>query len=264
METHLLIIDPQNDFCNEGGALYVQGASEDMERLAEYIKDEIENIDVITVTLDTHDIHDIAHPAMWENQEGENPEPFTIISYDDVCNQEWKLINSGMDNEEALDYAKKYTNSLAVLGKYPLCIWPPHCLEGSFGHEVYEPLAEALSEWERVRDKKVNYVIKGTNPLTEHYSAFSAEIPLDNDPKTKENLELYNSLINSDTILVAGEAGSHCVASTIEDLVEYGKEEISSRLEILENTMSPVTGFEKAQEAFFQRMRDISVRFTRV
>lgn len=34
---HLLIIDPQNDFCSPDGSLYVHGAEQDMQRLADFI-----------------------------------------------------------------------------------------------------------------------------------------------------------------------------------------------------------------------------------
>jgi len=34
----LLIIDPQVDFCDPSGALYVPGAEKDMERLSEMVK----------------------------------------------------------------------------------------------------------------------------------------------------------------------------------------------------------------------------------
>ena len=38
MNTHLIVIDPQNDFCDpKRGALYVKNAEKDMEALAEFI-----------------------------------------------------------------------------------------------------------------------------------------------------------------------------------------------------------------------------------
>jgi nicotinamidase-related amidase len=49
----LLIIDPQVDF-HPGGSLAVAGADEDSKRIADFIDNNIDNIDEIYVTLDTH------------------------------------------------------------------------------------------------------------------------------------------------------------------------------------------------------------------
>ena len=37
LNIQLLIIDPQNDFCDPNGALFVPGADEDMKRLASMV-----------------------------------------------------------------------------------------------------------------------------------------------------------------------------------------------------------------------------------
>ena len=74
--THLLIIDPQNDFCDlppgycptdpltglaTQPALPVAGAHADMLRLASFIRAASHSIDDITITLDSHQHLDIAH-----------------------------------------------------------------------------------------------------------------------------------------------------------------------------------------------------------
>ncbi len=38
MDLRILIIDPQNDFCDKNGALFVPGADDDMIRLAGMIR----------------------------------------------------------------------------------------------------------------------------------------------------------------------------------------------------------------------------------
>lgn len=47
MRIYLAIIDPQNDFCAPEGALFVPGASADMERLAQMIRIHKEKLDHI-------------------------------------------------------------------------------------------------------------------------------------------------------------------------------------------------------------------------
>ena len=59
-----LIVDPQNDFCDPKGTLYVPGAREDSLRLSDTIKRLRDKISHISVTLDTHRLIDIAHPLL--------------------------------------------------------------------------------------------------------------------------------------------------------------------------------------------------------
>ena len=80
---HLAIIDPQADFADPRGSLYVPGAQEDMQRLGTMIERLIDKITDITVTLDSHRTVDIAHPLTHKNSKGEHPQPFTIISAED-------------------------------------------------------------------------------------------------------------------------------------------------------------------------------------
>lgn len=87
--TQLLVIDPQNDFCDlpEGWcpgelrpSLPVAGAHADMQRLAGWIRREGAKVDAITVTLDSHQRYDIAHPAFWQQGDGGDVAPFTAIT----------------------------------------------------------------------------------------------------------------------------------------------------------------------------------------
>ena len=108
--------------------------------------------------------------------------------------------------------ALTYVQTLAKNGRYPLCIWPPHCLIGSPGHAVMPELFAALLDWEQ-RFALVDYVTKGSNIWTEHYSAVQADVPDPADPGTQINTALIQTLLKADMIAVAGEAGSHCLAT---------------------------------------------------
>src|SRR6185437_11277693 len=86
---HLMIIDPQNDFCDIGvneqpphplrpnervaPALPVTGADADMKRLAHWLNDNSGRIAQIHVTLDSHQPFDIAHPTFWRDANGNHP-----------------------------------------------------------------------------------------------------------------------------------------------------------------------------------------------
>ncbi len=241
----LLIIDPQVDFCCPNkGALYVPGAEKDMERIAQLIKNFGSKIKQIHVTLDCHHEIDIAHPLMWMNSDGKNPDPFTIISHKDVVDGIWFPIFAelpGRRKISAREYAKGYTKELEDSGRYPLCIWPQHCLIGSEGNQVMPNLYAALQGWEKEKLNNIDYVSKGSNPWTEHYSAIKAEVPDGADVSTQLNIDLIKTLMNADTILIAGEAGSHCVKNTVEDIADgFNNDSCIKKLVLLEDGVSPV------------------------
>lgn len=247
MKTHLLVIDPQNDFCDpKHGTLYVPGADGDMARLAGLIDRIGAAIDGIHVTLDSHHPIDIAHPIFWRDASGEAPAPFTGITPDDVRGGKWTTRRA-----EDRDRALAYLDALAAGGRYPHTIWPPHCLIGSRGHNVDPTLFAALTRWEIAQHALVDYVMKGTNPWTEHFSAIRAEVIDPDDPSTQPNTRLIAALKGADRVLIAGEAGSHCVANTVRDLADVlGERARVERLVLLEDTISPVPGFEAFQADF--------------
>jgi len=255
MSTKLFIIDPQVDFCDPiSGALYVDGAEADMSRLAHMIRRLGPRVDAIHVTLDTHHYVHIAHPIFWQNAAADHPTPFTIISRDDVENRKWSATNPNLQ-ERALAYVRKLDSNQ----RYNLCIWPYHCLIGSSGHAVMPELHSALIEWER-RFAVVNYVEKGSNLLTEHYSAIQAEVLDPEDPSTAVNRKLIEALASSDILAVAGEAGSHCVANTIRDLVAQIDSDHVRRIVLLTDAISPVKGFETLQTDFIRDMVNLGVQ----
>lgn len=249
-QIQLFIIDPQVDFCSPNGALYVAGADKDMSRLAAMVGRLGDAIDAITVTLDSHHPIDIAHPIFWRDSSGAHPGPFTIITADDVNAGRYTTTHPGM-----MARATKYVNQLKANGRYPLCIWPPHCLIGSEGHAIMPELFTELRQWEERRLRMLNLVTKGSNYWTEHYSAVQADVPDPEDPGTALNWDLIKALKSADTILIAGEALSHCVANTIRDVAyNFGPENVK-KFCLLEDCSSNVAGFEQLGEAF---VRDLT------
>lgn len=248
MQIDLLIIDPQNDFCEPTGSLFVQGADEDSKRLADFINKIGPKLNNIHVTLDTHHFVDVAHPIFWRNKEGHNPDPFTIITVDDVDKGVW--IPS---HPTFMDRGKAYVHELAKNNRYQLCIWPPHCLIGSPGHNVQSDIYAALLNWEN-RPSMVHYVTKGSNLWTEHYSAVMADVPDPADPTTQLNTQLIKMLQDKDMILLAGQARSHCLANTVRDIADNFGDDNIKKLILLEDATSDVTGFEILGDQFVKDM----------
>ncbi len=256
MKKALVVIDPQNDFIISPefkGALGVPGAYEDMLRIAEYVRKE--NPEHIVVTLDTHNTFDIAHNAWWVDKDGNHPQPFTLITVEDVEKGIWKA-----SKQEFQSHAEFYVKKLSEQDKYKLLIWPDHCIEWTKGHEVSPELAESLNEWEVKNDKKVEYVYKGMNHKTEHYSALKAEVVLDKEEDTQLRKDIINKLVDYDQILITGEASSHCVGGTTLDLLENMEPQKRDSVVILKNCMSPVPGFESGAETFFQKAKDLNAQ----
>ena len=251
----LLIIDPQQDFCNPKGfdyegTLYVKGAEKDMDNLATMVKRIGSKLNDIHVTLDSHQAVDIGHPAYWVGRDGKNPAPFTQITLSDVQKGVW--------HPAILAYQKrveKYAEAIEKGGRYPMIVWPPHCLIGEQGHNVYPPLAAALREWGEKQIAVVDYVTKGSNPHTEHYSAVRAEVPDPADPTTQLNTELIETLKKVDEILIAGEALSHCVANTVSDIATaFGNDDYVKKFVLLEDCSSKVVTGDKATDKFIDDM----------
>jgi nicotinamidase/pyrazinamidase len=242
---HLVVIDPQNDFCDPKGSLYVTGADADMDRLADMVHRIHGKLDDIHVTLDSHRKVDIAHPIWWKDSSGARPNPFTIITAADVADGKWTTYMPSF-HKRSLEYLRE----LEASGRYPHCIWPPHCLIGSWGHNIYQPFYDALQVWED-SFATVDYVTKGSNIYTEHFSAVTAEVPDPEDPTTQMNTAFVQTLENADIILLAGEALSHCVANTLRDTANaFSNPKYIEKVHLLVDASSSVPGFEHLGEAF--------------
>ena len=245
----LLAIDPQNDFCDSKGALFVPGATEDMERLAAMVKRLGSKISKVHVTMDSHHENHIAHPGLWVDKAGNHPNPFTLISSSDVETGVWSPVNPGWRGR-FLDYVR----TLEKNGRYVLCIWPVHCVIGSWGHGLYPAFSEAIRGWERDNLKNVDFVTKGSNWTTEHYSAVQADVPDSADPSTQLNTGLIQILQEADAILITGEALSHCVCNTVQDIANGFDPENVKKFVLLTDTSSNVPGFENLGEQFVKDM----------
>lgn len=234
-KTHLLMIDPQWDFCHPTGRLSVAGADKDMERLAAFINANGNKLEDIHCTLDSHQTIHVAHPIFWKNSRGTHPDPFTLITADDVRKGVW-MTTAVAWQAKGLHYVEQLEKN----GRYQLCIWPPHCIIGSRGAALMPEINEALERWETTHFAKVDFVPKGSNYFTEHYSAVKADVPDNSDNSTKLNTDLIDILAQADEILITGEALSHCVANTVTDIADnFGADNVQ-KFVLLSDTTSPV------------------------
>ncbi len=253
----LLLIDVQKDFCFPEGSLYVggrsgEGALDDNARLARFIYANLANLSDITCTLDTHYPYQIFFPAFWRDRAGAPLAPHREIHAEEiragdvVPNRDITSWVSEGDADWLRRQAEFYCDELERAGKYTLYLWPPHCLLGSAGHALAGVIHEARLFHAFARSAAGGIEVKGGHPLTENYSVLSPEVLKRHDggaPLAERNLRLGKRLLEADMLVVAGQAASHCVRSSIDDLLDQIREEdpkLARKVFVLRDCMSSV------------------------
>lgn len=305
--------DTPFDQKSNSAGLPVPGAKADLDKLAVFLRENGDKFDEIHVSLDSHTKKHIGHIGFWNKVEVNRvmqPRPLQQFYVKDGQENKIFIGDFGVDaavpqtpevevkvkdeNEELQEWAYKYVKKMQDDPNKPVpCLWAEHCIKGSDGWKVYEPL---LIELNKLLDK-VFYHEKGTNDLVEMYSIFSAENPYeelledvsekckkkiaelypnvihvgeipdkhDNTPNDKENYNttfndvLFKKLIGenkNNKIFVCGEAKSHCVKTSLEDMLkncgdfEFPKENIY----VFEDMTSLIPGYEIPTEAAYKKM----------
>ncbi len=226
----VLAIDVQNTFCNPQGELYVAGMSgtgavDDAQRLVEFLYRNLPVITHVTATLDTHRVYAIFHAMFWVDEQGNHPAPFASITNADVVAGVWRpnpVMTSalGISLMAAQRHVEHYTAELEKRGRYTLTIWPYHGILGDKGHTLVSGLAEAMAFHGMVRGAQPGIEIKGTHPLVENYSVLGPEVTtLGNGTPVPRNVKFIEALMKYDALVITGQAKSHCVSWTIDDLL---------------------------------------------
>jgi nicotinamidase-related amidase len=252
----LLLVDCQNTFCTPGYELFVGGRSghaavDDSRRLCEFIYRNLATISQVVVSLDTHMAMQVFHPAFLVNDKGDHPAPYTMVSVDDVESGRWRVnaalseVVEGRTQSDLQRYLIHYCRQLKQQGKYELMIWPYHAMLGGVGHAMVPAIEEAIFFHTIARQSQVEFVIKGANPLTENYSVFSAEVTSDENGNSiaQKNTLFLKQVMSFDAVIIAGQAKSHCVAWTVDDLlveIENRSPSLVKKIYLLEDCMSPV------------------------
>ena len=256
----VLVIDGQGDFCDDfpGATLPVTGAGEDMKRLGGWITRYASMIASLHATLDCHDLFHIANTTFYiDGATGAQVAPFTAITSADFRAGKYRLVP-----QLAFLYTRvlAYMEALESTGRYVLITWPPHCQVGEPGHNLHPALITAFRAWKEQWARPVNFVAKGNNFMTEHYSAVRAEVPDPSDPSTSINMGLIRVLQDHDQVILAGEALSHCVLQTGDDIISQFGAGNADKIAILTDCSSPVTGFEPQAKDFLARASAQGVR----
>ena len=279
----LLCIDVQNTFCIPEFELYVGGRSlrgpiEDNQRLVNFIYQHLNLITHISFTMDTHKAMQIFHSIFLVDNQGNSPDPLTLVSVDDIRQGRWKFNsaiahNLGISPETGQQHLEHYTSELEKNEKFDLTIWPYHALLGGIGHALVSSVEEAIFFHTIARQSQPDIIIKGENPLTEHYSAVGPEVLTkpNGEQIGRKNRQFHKIVLDNDALIIAGQAKSHCVAWTIEDMLSYFQENDPEQLQkiyLLEDCTSPVVvpdvvDFTEQAEAAFQRFAEAGMKVVR-
>ena len=254
-KTWLLLIDVQNTFCLPDFELYVggrsgRGAVEDNTRLCQFIYRNLANITHITATLDTHLTMQVFHAIFFVDRNGHHPAPYTDIHVADLKNGSW-IFNPALASQFdiAPEYGQQmilhYAEELEKKGKYALTIWPYHAMLGGIGHALVSSVGEALFFHSLARTSQYEIDIKGDKPFTENYSVVGPEVltgPMGEALGVRDR-KYVEQLQQVDRLIIAGQAKSHCVAWTVQDLLDdinAVDPELAKKVYLLEDCTSPV------------------------
>lgn len=279
MRVDLFVIDGQNDFCASGknrehdggnrGALFVDGADLEAEKLGRMIKRLSPQISNIHATLDSHHRLDGSHHIAWRDSSGRVAPPFTLVTNRDIAEGTWvPSFRFGIwqgQKVPAKEWALCYTRRLEEIGRGPLCLWPVHCQIGTWGNNLYSPISRAFDDWCEANGDWVRYIIKGTWVWSEHYSGLQADVPDETRPETQLNEDVLNDALSVDRVLWSGWAGSHCLRFSALDAINYfgpGINEFSRKCVFFEDASAPVPdipgalfSFAKWREEFLEEVK---------
>jgi nicotinamidase-related amidase len=251
----LIVVDVQNTFCIPEYELFVAGRSgtgavDDNRRLCEFVYRNLGTITQIFPSLDTHHAMQVFHAIWLVDDDGNHPAPYSLISAEDVEAGRWRVNppvadTLGIDMDYVRRHLVHYARRLAAGGKYDLTIWPYHAMLGGIGHALVSAVEEAIFFHGVARHSRPEFQVKGDNPLTEHYSMLGPEVTEgpDGDRLGGRNTGLIDKLLTFDAVAVAGQAKSHCMAWTIDDLLDDAdvrERRLAERTYLLEDCTSPV------------------------
>lgn len=279
MRICLLAVDVQNTFCTPGFELFVggrsaKGALDDNRRLCDFVYRNLASITQVAVTLDTHQAFQIFHAPFLVDAAGRHPEPYTFVTVEDVESGRWRVDPKaaeamGISHTHADAHIRAYIEALGRSGRFELTIWPFHAMLGGIGHALVSALEEAFFFHAVGRRSQTRFEPKGQNPLTEHYSVFGPEVTEGPHGETlgERNAVLVRALADFDAVLVAGQAKSHCVAWSVDDLLRTAPE-LAPKLYLLEDCSSPVVvpgavDYTADADAAFARFADAGAHIVR-
>jgi nicotinamidase-related amidase len=276
-------IDLQNTFCIPDFELFVAGRSgmgavEDCKRICEFIYRNLGVLTRIYMTMDTHMAVQIFHPIFLIDDKGEHPPPLTMVTEADIASGRWRFNpdiaeSLGILPENGQEHLRHYTHKLKGKKKYDLTVWPYHAMLGGIGHALVSSVEQAVFFHTIARQIQAEFVVKGQLAKTESYSAIGPEVLEDKDGEqiARKDQTIIKLVEDYDIVIIAGEAKSHCVSWTIDDLlaeIKVGDEKLAQKVYLLEDCTSPVVvpgvvDYSDEADSSFQRFAEAGMHIVR-
>lgn len=126
-----------------------------------------------------------------------------------VATQDWHPRDHG---SFAANHPGKQVGDVIELNGLPQMLWPVHCVQGTRGAELVDPLK---------RERIATVIQKGTDPGIDSYSGF-----FDNGHRKATGLEQYLRSRGVDSVYIMGLATDYCVKFTALDARKLGFETV--------------------------------------
>lgn len=224
-KTLLLLINPQRDFIDKQGCLYIIGGEEKIDKLASYININRNNIDDILIATKQRMPLNISHACYWKkmiHEKNEDPgaSGLTTILKSEILNG--KYTSPYKSKEELLEIFDRLPGN-------ELYLWPRHCILGSWGASLPDNLISSLTWWSI--DKRRPYHLLGYDDKDgeEWISLFSSST------RANKNTPLLENIIEQkfDEILVAGFHLDLEVNKTVSDMIE--RDELKGKVKVIKD-----------------------------
>jgi nicotinamidase-related amidase len=243
-------IDFQKAFVRTGEPLCPTGAFDDVVRFANFITAADADIVDVFLTIDQHPVDHIGHPGWWLTDSEEHPAPFTLVTPALLATGAIRAADPAKQ-----EYAERYIGTLGGA-----MIWPVHCVPGTDSYELSNNLLAAVRSWENSGPGRIATMIKkGYHLDLESFGIFEPEFKIPGSILTDFNDNLLLSLLFGDLpIVIGGEARSHCVKRSVEQMVQRIQQYLLGfdlkKIVLLTDCMSDVAGFEEQGAKFLSDM----------
>jgi nicotinamidase-related amidase len=144
---------------------------------------------------------------------------------------------------------------------------------GGIGHALVSAVEEAIFFHSIARYSQPDFQVKGGNPFTENYSVLKPEVLEDavGEQIAEKNVGFIKKLLDFDAVVIAGQAKSHCLAWTIDDLlseIQVSDKNLAEKVYLLEDCSSPVVipgviDYTEQATAAFQKFADAGMQIVR-
>lgn len=248
MTNALLIIDMQNDFVRENGALSVKGGEKVARKIADFIRKNVEKLDRVLLTMDTHKKDNISFCKFWYDKDRNNIKPFTRITKEGI-------VNGDFGAYFFKKYLMEYVEDIESKGK-ELIAWPEHCVEMTNGWCNCDEIEDTLRECSDVLNNKIYTIFKGINPYTEFYSAFEAEHVIEWDNTTALLTPELDKLMKYDNVYVCGLAADYCVKESVRSMLKYS-DNFKDKIIVMEDCTAAIKEMDMNTDEVYSQVKHL-------